>query len=243
MKKMVGPIFTILFLMSCLNFASAETPALAPEVQPVPESAAVPIVEKAASEFAGTWKLGDSEGATFFAVLNPDGTSLSDWGPGEVGKWEEKEGSVTVSWTDGWHDVIAKKDEGYEKSGFAPGVALTDKPTNNTQAEKLSEPVSDLIGTWQTQTEAPGTIALTYRPDQTFGVDLGADGTEDITGIYRLEGERIQFKDVSGKLDAKCRSVSGVYNYTLGADGLRYTQVEDSCPERTVALQKTWTKE
>ena len=94
--------------------------------------------EAAHSEFSGTWKLKDTDGTVFHATLNADGTSKSDWGPGETGTWKQEGNQARVSWTDGWRDVIIKDANGYRKLGYAPEVPETGEPTNNAPAEKMS---------------------------------------------------------------------------------------------------------
>lgn len=91
------------------------------------------------ASFVGTWKMKGSEGEVFHAVLKADGTSTSDWGPGEVGTWEVKDGKAYVTWTDGWKEIIEKTADGYKKYGFEPGKNFTDRPSNESVTEKVSE--------------------------------------------------------------------------------------------------------
>jgi hypothetical protein len=194
------------------------------------------------SEIVGTWQLKDTDGSTFLSILKEDGTSLSNWGPGETGSWQIENNRVTVSWTDGWHDVLEKTEAGFQKSGYAPGVALTETPTNQAPAEKIKDVESSLAGRWVLQSLVGRNLAMIYRPDHTFGVDIGADGSEEITGVYQIEGDEVRLKDVQGDFDEKCKAVMGVYQFNLAQDGLHYTLLDDSCPGRVKNFKKVWIK-
>lgn len=90
-----------------------------------------------ASDFIGTWKLKDTDHSSFNVTLKEDGSCTSTWGVGETGTWKLEGDRVTLSWTDGWHDILIKEKDGYKKLGFAPGVALTDPPSNSSVPEKV----------------------------------------------------------------------------------------------------------
>ena len=92
-----------------------------------------------AMTYVGAWELHDTDGSVFHVTLAEDGSAKSDWGPGEVGTWKMEGGKVTVSWTDGWHDVLYPDGEGFHKDGYAPGVPLTAQPTNSAPAHKLAK--------------------------------------------------------------------------------------------------------
>ncbi len=87
-------------------------------------------------EFIGTWTMRGSEGEDFQAILNADGTSTSDWGPGETGTWQVIDGKAYVTWTDGWKEIIERDGAGYRKYGFEPGKDFTDQPSNESEAVK-----------------------------------------------------------------------------------------------------------
>ena len=84
------------------------------------------------TDFAGIWTLKDTDHSTFTVDLKADGTCTSTWGPGEVGTWKVEGDRAILSWTDGWHDILIKETTGFKKLGFAPGVAITDPPSNSS---------------------------------------------------------------------------------------------------------------
>ena len=89
------------------------------------------------SDFSGAWKLAHTDGSTFTVNLKEDGTCTSTWAGGETGTWKVDGDRALLSWIDGWHDILIKEKDGYRKLGFAPGVAITDPPSNSSVPEKI----------------------------------------------------------------------------------------------------------
>jgi hypothetical protein len=84
--------------------------------------------------FAGKWKVGTGAGpSTFYITLASDGTATKDMGA-EHGKWEVVGAEARISWDDGWHDVIRRAGNHYEKAAWAPGRPFSDPPSNVTEA-------------------------------------------------------------------------------------------------------------
>lgn len=86
--------------------------------------------------FAGEWKVGTGAGnSTFLITLASDGTATKSMGAGR-GTWEVVGAEARISWDDGWHDVIRKAGNHYEKAAYAPGKSYTDAPSNITGATR-----------------------------------------------------------------------------------------------------------
>ncbi len=58
--------------------------------------------------------------ANFVITLKPDGVARKTIGPKNSGTWKVVNGEAQVSWDDGWHDVIRKVGNKYEKAAFSP---------------------------------------------------------------------------------------------------------------------------
>jgi len=84
--------------------------------------------------FVGRWKVGDGAGGTFSITLKPEGKAEKTLGSRD-GTWTVVNGEARVSWQDGWHDVIRKVGNKYQKAAFGPGSSFDDEPSNVAQAE------------------------------------------------------------------------------------------------------------
>jgi hypothetical protein len=90
--------------------------------------------------FAGRWKVGTGAGSSnFYITLEPDGTASKSMGKGH-GRWVTVGDEARISWDDGWHDVIRRAGNHYEKAAYAPGKSFSDPPSNITSAEN-TEPL------------------------------------------------------------------------------------------------------
>ncbi len=87
------------------------------------------------ARFLGDWKVGDGLGRTFVISLKPDGVARKTIGAKSGGTWKVVKGEAQVSWDDGWHDVLRKVGNKYEKAAFSPDKSLSDEPSNITDAE------------------------------------------------------------------------------------------------------------
>jgi len=86
------------------------------------------------ARFQGRWKVGDGAGGTFYITLKPEGKAEKTLGSRD-GTWTVVNGEARVSWQDGWHDVIRKVGNKYQKVAFSPGSSLDAEPSNMAQAE------------------------------------------------------------------------------------------------------------
>jgi hypothetical protein len=96
-----------------------------------PAQSALPV---GSARFLGDWKVGDGMGGTFIITLKPDGKAHKTNGGGGEGTWKAVNGEARISWDDGWHDVLRKVGNKYEKAAYAPGRSLNDEPSNVAEA-------------------------------------------------------------------------------------------------------------
>ena len=94
------------------------------------------------SRFTGEWKVGVGGGAsgTFEIVLKPDRTAHKDIGGGGDGTWEVVNGEARIAWDDGWHDVIRKNGNKFEKAAYAPGKSVDDSAPDSIASAEYQEP-------------------------------------------------------------------------------------------------------
>ena len=103
-------------------------------------SSAQPAGRIERATLAGKWKVGTGAGmGTFYITLAADGTASKSMGSSR-GTWEMVGAEARISWDDGWHDVIRKAGNHYEKAAFAPGRSLTESPSNVASAVR-TEPM------------------------------------------------------------------------------------------------------
>ena len=94
-----------------------------------------------AGEYDGHWRLWDSKGAPFEVDLHADGKADGTHNDAmKHGTWAEEGGAAVIHWNTGWTTRIARQGQGYEKTAFKPGAAMTDKPTNHSAAVKAVAP-------------------------------------------------------------------------------------------------------
>ena len=86
--------------------------------------------------FLGKWRVGVGGGAigTFIIDLDRDGQARKTIGSNR-GTWVVVNGEARISWDDGWHDVIRKTGNHYEKAAYSPGKSFSDSPDNVASAE------------------------------------------------------------------------------------------------------------
>jgi hypothetical protein len=92
------------------------------------------------ASFIGRWEVGLGVGkSTFYITLDKDGQASKSTGESH-GKWAVRGDEARIAWDDGWHDVIRKAGNHYEKAAYAPGKSFTDTPSNVTSATR-TEPL------------------------------------------------------------------------------------------------------
>ena len=92
------------------------------------------------ASFAGKWEVGLGVGSqTFYITLEKDGKATKTHGSPN-GRWTVFGDEARISWDDGWHDVIRKAGNHYEKAAYAPGKSFSDQPDNIAGATR-TEPL------------------------------------------------------------------------------------------------------
>ena len=90
--------------------------------------------------FVGRWEVGLGIGKqTFYITLEKDGKATKTQGSPN-GKWTVYGDEARITWDDGWHDVIRKAGNHYEKAAYAPNKSFSDTPDNITEATR-TEPL------------------------------------------------------------------------------------------------------
>jgi hypothetical protein len=85
------------------------------------------------ARFLGDWIVGDGIGGKFTISLKPDGQATKSNSSGS-GTWKIVGGEAQVSWDDGWHDVIRKVGNKFQKAAYSPGRSLSEEPSNIADA-------------------------------------------------------------------------------------------------------------
>lgn len=93
-----------------------------------------------AATFIGEWKVGlGVAGQTFTITLEKGGKATKTHGSPN-GKWTVFGDEARITWDDGWHDVIRRAGNKWEKAAYAPGKSFSDSPDNITGATR-TEPL------------------------------------------------------------------------------------------------------
>ena len=93
-----------------------------------------------AATFTGEWKVGLGVGSeTFLITLEKGGKATKSFGSLH-GTWTVSGDEARITWSDGWHDVIRRAGNKWEKAAFAPGKSFSDPPDNITGATR-TEPL------------------------------------------------------------------------------------------------------
>jgi hypothetical protein len=93
-----------------------------------------------AANFIGEWKVGlGVAGQSFAITLEKDGKATKTHGSPD-GKWVVFGDEARITWNDGWHDVIRRSGNHWEKAAYAPGKSFSDQPDNITGATR-TEPM------------------------------------------------------------------------------------------------------
>jgi len=123
MLKLILKASVFAVLASCLLQAQTSKPSSA-----------------AAANFIGEWKVGLGLGSeTFTITLEKGGKATKSHGSPD-GTWTVFGDEARISWSDGWHDVIRRAGNHWEKAAYAPGKSFSDQPDNITGATR-TEPM------------------------------------------------------------------------------------------------------
>jgi hypothetical protein len=93
-----------------------------------------------AATFLGEWKVGlGAGGQTFNITLEKGGKATKSHGDPN-GTWTVFGDEARITWSDGWHDVIRRAGNKWEKAAYAPGKSFSDQPDNIAGATR-TEPL------------------------------------------------------------------------------------------------------
>jgi hypothetical protein len=93
-----------------------------------------------AASFTGEWRVGlGAGGSTFLITLEKGGKASKSHGSPN-GTWTVFGDEARITWSDGWHDVIRRAGNKWEKAAYAPGKSFSDPPDNITGATR-TEPL------------------------------------------------------------------------------------------------------
>src|SRR5204863_5572793 len=109
------------------------------------------------------------------------GTAITNWAKGETkakgefGRWEAETGRITLTYDDGWRDILTRKgsssaasSRAYIHKSYGPGAKTTDKPTNQGPATRVKGKLLPFVGVWE---------AASALNDAPFFMALKSDGT------------------------------------------------------------------
>ena len=111
------------------------------------------------------------------------------------------------------------------------------QPLTNLQAQ------SKLTGIWEAKfmNDANSMELLFKITEEDYSLDMNKDGSVEVSGKWKIEGEQIQFEDSGGPM--ACRSAVGIYKYKLDGDSLNLTLIQDDCPGRKMMMPSVaWTR-
>ncbi len=98
-----------------------------------------------------------------------------------------------------------------------------------------------LKGSWGYKDFPQSPVKLSFLKDGTYELDLDADGSRDIWGVYRSSPDRIYLKDTGGNHAPDC-GFDGVYAYQIKGGKADYTLIADKCEFRVTALSQIWVR-
>jgi hypothetical protein len=93
-----------------------------------------------AATFIGEWKVGlGVAGQSFIITLDKGGKATKTHGSPN-GTWTVFGDEARITWDDGWHDVLRRAGNKWEKAAYAPGKSFSDQPDNIAGATR-TEPL------------------------------------------------------------------------------------------------------
>ena len=93
-----------------------------------------------AATFTGEWKVGLGVGGESFLITLEKGGKATKSHGSPNGTWTVFGDEARITWSDGWHDVIRRTGNKWEKAAYAPGKSFSDAPDNITGATR-TEPL------------------------------------------------------------------------------------------------------
>ena len=90
--------------------------------------------------FVGEWRVGLGVGSATFTITLEKGGKATKTHGSPNGTWTVFGDEARISWSDGWHDVIHRAGNKWEKAAYAPGKSFSDPASNITSATR-TEPL------------------------------------------------------------------------------------------------------
>lgn len=101
------------------------------------------------------------------------------------------------------------------------------------------ESSDQVVGKW-TKLMNERTITFNISSDHKFQVEFVGDDEIDVWGSYVISGTQITFTDEGGNYSS---DVSGVYEFQLGDNTLKFTEVDDPVNGRRMLVEGSWSIE
>ncbi len=126
------------FLVVALLGSAAVLTARAEEA-----ATAAPTAQSDNATFTGIWKVQDGKSRDFYITLSADGAATSTWTAAEnqrrnqKGAWVMTDGSVVITWDNGWREMLSASEGGFTKKAFAPKQTMESEPANVSPAVKV----------------------------------------------------------------------------------------------------------
>ena len=93
-----------------------------------------------AATFVGEWKVGLGVGGQTFTITLDKGGKATKTHGSPNGRWTVFGDEARITWDDGWHDVLRRAGNKWEKAAYAPGKSFSDQPDNIAGATR-TEPL------------------------------------------------------------------------------------------------------
>jgi hypothetical protein len=108
-------------------------------------------------------------------------------------------------------------------------------------ASLVTGTVVALAGGFPAGSYISGPYTLKFERNGTFRVTKS--GVALVEGAYRVKGDQLQFTDKRGPFACAGKGqATGTYGWTVEAEMLRLSKVEDSCTDRAHSFADPWKK-
>lgn len=103
---------------------------------------------------------------------------------------------------------------------------------------------TELEGTWEGKFEGDymKTDVIWKFSERTYALDMGSDGSIEVSGKLETEGDHLFLWDTGGPMGCP-EAQRGDYTFILNGNTLKLTLVEDDCPGRNMMTPNIeWTR-
>lgn len=90
-----------------------------------------------------------------------------------------------------------------------------------------------MVGTWQWDDTMDGTtvtFSFEVKADGTWTVDVGNDGSVELSGVYTLDGDQMTITETGE--GSPCSGVAGLYKMTITETTATASVISDKCDQR-----------